>query len=156
MVIREYPASPVIAVGGVVVRGGCDGEVLLIRRAKMPSLGEWSIPGGAVEVGETLRGALRRELLEETGLTVRVGEMVEVLDRILHDQHGRVQFHYVLADFACAVESGDLAPATDVSDARWVARSELHRFGLRPDTLRVIEKGFQRANHSAENTPQSK
>jgi 8-oxo-dGTP diphosphatase len=139
MVVREYPRSPVVAVGGVIVD---DGKVLLIRRAKEPSLGQWSIPGGAVEVGEKLKEALRREIREETGLEVCVGEIVEVLDRIVPDAAGNVEYHYVLVDFACAVESGDLRPSSDVGDARWARRQELPRFGLRPDTLRVIEKAF--------------
>jgi len=139
MIVREYPQSPVVAVGGVVVH---DGQVLLIRRAKEPSLGQWSIPGGAVETGEKLKDALRREILEETGLFVEPGEILEVLDRIVTDARGVVQYHYVLIDFVCSLESGELRPASDVSDARWVARADLGPYGLRPDTLRVIEKGL--------------
>lgn len=137
---REYPQRPVVAVGGVVIENR---KALLIRRAKEPRLGEWSIPGGGVETGETLRDALRREIREETGIAVRVGEILEVLDRILPDSEGRVQYHYVLVDFVCSPEGGELQPASDVSEARWVAREELSQFGLRPDTLRVIEKAFQ-------------
>lgn len=142
MMVREYPTSPVVAVGGVVVR---DGRILLVRRAKEPSLGQWSIPGGAVEVGETLRDALRREILEETGLTVEAGEVLEVLDRVLTDASGNVQFHYVLIDFLCRYQSGQPQPASDVSDACWVTVAELASFRLRPDTLRVILKGVAAA-----------
>ena len=139
---REYPQRPVVAVGGVIIENR---KALLIRRAKEPRLGEWSIPGGAVETGETLRDALRREIREETGLAVRVGEILEVFDRILPDSQGRVQYHYVLVDFVCSAEGGELKAASDVSEACWAARDDLERFGLRPDTLRVIEKAFDAA-----------
>ena len=139
MIPREYPPSPIVAVGGVIVDAG---KVLLVRRAKEPSIGQWSIPGGAVETGETLREALRREIREETGLAVEPCEILEVLDRILTDPQGAVQYHYVLIDFLCRVESGTLRAASDASDARWAARSELAAFNLRPDTLRVVMKGL--------------
>ena len=142
MVIREYPLSPVVAVGGILIeRGG----VLLVRRGQEPLLGQWSIPGGAVEVGEKLKDALGREILEETGLVVRILEMVEVLDRILYDEAGMVHYHYVLVDYLCRVEGGLLQAATDVSEARWVDRKEVPSYGLRPETLRVVEKAFSMA-----------
>ena len=131
MVVREYPQSPVVGVGAVILRNG---KVLLVMRGQEPLLGEWSIPGGAVEPGETLHEALRREILEETGLTVEVGELVEVLDRIIRDEQGRVRYHYVLVDYLCRVKEGRLQPATDVSDARWAPRPELPDFALRPET----------------------
>jgi ADP-ribose pyrophosphatase YjhB (NUDIX family) len=98
-----------------------------------------------VEVGETLAEAVRREIAEETGLTVRVGSIVKVLDRITRDEQKRVQFHYVLVDFLCRVEGGKLRAASDVSEARWVRREELAQYGLRPETLRIIEKGLEEA-----------
>lgn len=142
MIIREYPKSPVVAIGGVILDGS---KVVLVRRGQEPLLGQWSIPGGAVEVGETLAEALRREILEETGLAVRAENVLEVLDRIIRDRNGKVHYHYVLVDYLCFPEAGDLRPATDASEARWADRKELARFELHPQTLRVIEKAFAAA-----------
>ena len=140
---REYPERPMVGVGGVVI----DGErVLLVRRGRQPLKGEWSLPGGLVEVGERLADAVRREIAEETGLTVRVEGIVKMLERITRDQRKRVKYHYVLVDFLCRVEKGDLMAASDVSAARWVGRNELAEFRLRPMTLRVITKAFESAN----------
>jgi ADP-ribose pyrophosphatase YjhB (NUDIX family) len=136
---REYPERPLVGVGGVVIEGG---RVLLVRRAREPLRGQWSLPGGLVEVGERLAEAVRREIAEETGLTVRVEGIVKVLDRITRDARKRVRYHYVLVDFLCRVEGGELRAASDVSEARWVPRDELAQYGLRPATLRVIEKAF--------------
>ena len=105
-------------------------------------MGHWSIPGGAVELGETLQEALRREIQEETGLLVCVGDVVEVLERITRDDQGKVRFHYVLVDYLCRVEGGRLWPATDVSEVCWAHRLKLSAYDLRPETLRVIEKAF--------------
>ncbi|MBI4463983.1 MAG: NUDIX hydrolase [Acidobacteria bacterium] len=136
---REYPEHPLVGVGGVIIE---DGKVLLVRRGSEPLRGEWSLPGGLVEVGEELAEALRREILEETGLVVREGPIVEVLSRILRDEQGRVRFHYVLVDYLCRVQGGQLQAASDATAACWVERSCLHEYGLRPETLRVIEKAF--------------
>ena len=139
MTAREYPERPLAGVGAVIL----DGEkVLLVRRAREPLRGEWSVPGGLVEVGEELTEALRREIREETGLAVRVGPVVEVLDRILRDEQGLVRFHYVLVDYLCRVDGGRLEAASDVSETRWVERSRLGEYGLQPETVRVIEKAF--------------
>jgi 8-oxo-dGTP diphosphatase len=136
---REYPRFPLVGVGALIAEGN---RVVLVRRAKQPSQGEWSIPGGLVDVGETLREAVVREALEETGLLVEPGELVELLERIFRDAEGRVRYHYVLADFLCSVRGGELMAGSDASDVQWVDRANLHEFGLASVTLTVILKGL--------------
>ena len=143
---REYPDAPIAGVGAVIVREGPDGrrEALLIRRGQEPLKGEWSLPGGAVELGETLQAAICREVLEETGLTVEVVDTVLVFDRISRDDEGRVRYHYVLVDFLCRITGGSLACATDAVDARWAGADDLE--GLTPLTVEVIHKAFGAAS----------
>ena len=116
-------------------------RVLLIQRGHAPLKGEWSLPGGALEVGETLEEGIRREVFEETGLMVEPVTVVEVLDRISRDADGRVQYHYVLIDFLCRVVGGGLACATDAAAARWAACDELD--AVAPFTIAVIRKAFE-------------
>ncbi len=137
---REYPERPIVGVGGILLEGS---RILLVRRGAEPLRGEWSIPGGAVEVGEPLAEALAREMLEETGLRVQILHLVEVLDRILLGDDGRVRYHYVLLDYLCRPVGGELRAGSDASEARWVDRSELDHYGLRPETRQVIEKAFR-------------
>ena len=138
---REYPDAPIAGVGAVIVR---DKQVLLIRRAHEPLKGEWSLPGGAVELGETLEAAIRREVLEETGLVVEVLDTVKAFDRISRDDTGRVRYHYVLIDFLCRVTGGSLACATDAIEARWATATELD--GLTSLTVEVIIRALQMAS----------
>ena len=139
--MKPYPDRPVIGVGAVVLDGD---RVLLIKRGHAPLKGQWSLPGGSVEVGETLEQAIAREVLEETGLTVDVGPMVEVLDRISRDIDGRVDHHFVLVDFVCRPSGGVLRSASDAEDAAWVPLSGLAPYGVAPVTVTVIQKAASR------------
>ena len=148
---REYPEAPIAGVGAVIVREARDRsqQVLLIRRAQEPLKGEWSLPGGAVELGETLEEAVCREVLEETGLAVETIDVVQAFDRISRDADGRVRYHYVLVDFLCRVNAGAPAPeavvcATDALEARWAGPDDLA--GLTPLTLDVIRKAWRMAS----------
>ncbi len=135
---RLYPARPIVGVGGVII---ADGHVVLIKRRYEPLAGQWSLPGGSLEVGESLADGACRELREETGLVVDVGPIVEVFDRILRDDDGRVRYHFVLVDFLCRPIGGTLEAADDVSDARWVPLDGLSPYGLTGKAASVIELG---------------
>ena len=141
---REYPDRPIVGVGAVIVD---QGRVLLSRRGSPPLQGQWSLPGGVVELGETLRTAVERESLEETGLIVEALEVLEVFDRIIPGSDGRTQFHYVLVDFLCSVKGGDLRAGDDVSEVAWAREEELGTFKLEKPALQVIAKAFQRQSH---------
>ena len=124
---REYPEAPIVGVGGVIFR---DSSVLLVKRGQEPGKGLWSLPGGAVELGETLTHALKREIIEETSLNIEVGGLIRLLDRIVHDRQKRVQYHYVIVDYWGWMVSGKLSPASDVSDARFVTPNQLKKMGV--------------------------
>jgi 8-oxo-dGTP diphosphatase len=167
---REYPESPLVGVGAVIVarnhhdasREPDQGEprVLLIRRGTAPLLGEWSLPGGLLECGETLREAVAREAFEETGLVVEPTEMLGVYERIIRGDSRRgddgrgheirdnavgVRYHYVLIDFLCWPVSGDLKAGSDAADVRWFTPEELPALNLAHDTNDVVRKGLARA-----------
>lgn len=139
---REYPEAPIVGVGAVVIDGT---KVLLVRRGQEPLKGEWSLPGGALELGETLQQGVVREVLEETGLMVAPGGIIEILDRITPDEtSGRVRYHYVLIDFVCHVTGGALCAGTDAEEVRWVEQNQLQNaYRLAPITGVVIEKAFR-------------
>jgi 8-oxo-dGTP diphosphatase len=139
MVKRDYPEHPIIGVGAVIVHNG---RVLLVRRASEPLRGEWSVPGGMLELGEKLRDGVCREVEEETGLKVESGEVLEVFDSIFTDTLGRTQYHYVLIDYLCRPLSGEARAGSDVSDVRWVAPEALGAMGLRESIEQVVRKGL--------------
>jgi 8-oxo-dGTP diphosphatase len=136
---RDYPERPIIGVGAVIVK---DDHVLLVRRATEPLKGEWSVPGGALELGEKLRDGAAREALEETGLLVEAGEVLDVFDSIFTDADGRTQFHYVLIDFLCRPVAGEAVAGSDVSEVRWVTESDVSGMGLRDSAAQVVLKGL--------------
>jgi mutator protein MutT len=138
--LRTYPDRPIVAVGAVILDHGC---VLLIQRGQEPLKGAWSLPGGAVEVGETLADALVREVREETALEVVVGRVLEVLDSIRRDLDGRPEYHYIIIDYACTVRSGASRAAacgTDAADVCWVPLDDLDRYQITATALSVIQK----------------
>ena len=119
--------------------------MVLVRRRQPPLAGEWSLPGGAVELGETLEQAITRELLEEIGLHVRVGPVVDVFDRITRDETGQVQYHYVLVDYLCWPEGGALAAGSDVGEVTWAHPAEFEQYGLTNAVLSVIDRALRTA-----------
>ena len=137
---RAYPDRPFIGVGAVIVQ---DGRVLLVQRRSEPLAGRWSLPGGAVELGETLEAAVIREMREETGLEVQVGPVIEVLDRITHDDAGRVHYHYVLVDYLCWPLRGRLLAASDVLDAVFAEPDRLETYALGETAVGVIARAMQ-------------
>jgi 8-oxo-dGTP diphosphatase len=142
---REYPERPVVGIGGVIIE---EGRAVLIRRGSEPLRGHWSIPGGTLEVGESLQQGVARELLEETGLQVRVLDMIEAFDRIFPgepDEAGQARgprFHYVIVDYLCERVSGEARAGSDVTDVAFSTEDELEKFQLTETATRVLRKAF--------------
>ncbi len=136
---REYPEHPIMGVGGVIFH---DQSVLLVRRNQEPAIGQWSLPGGAVELGETLNEALKREIQEEVSIKIEIGGLVRVLDRIIYDQEKRIRFHYVIADYWGWMVSGEPHPASDISDARFVSLGQVQKMGVHKEVEETILMGF--------------
>jgi len=139
---REHPKQPLVGVGALIVEGG---RVVLIKRGKAPLLGEWSIPGGMLELGETLRQGAEREALEETGLVVRATELLGVFDRVVRDSNGTITYHYVLIDFLCERVSGELHAGADAADAQWFTPDDVAKLPLAEDTAGVIRAALAKA-----------
>ena len=137
---REYPSRPIVGIGIVVLRprDGGGAEVLLVRRGKPPNIGAWTLPGGAQELGETAIEAARRELLEETRLTVGALHLAANVDNIQRDAEGRIRYHYTIIDFAARWEGGEAIAGSDVSEATWAPLDGLEAFSLWHEAHRVI------------------
>jgi ADP-ribose pyrophosphatase YjhB (NUDIX family) len=135
---------PVVAVGVLLL----DGEhVLLVKRARPPSVGRWTVPGGKVELGESLEAAAARELGEETGLSAELGPIVEVLDRVVRAPDGRIEYHYVILDFLGSAPAGKLRAGSDSAEARWVALDELASLDTTDGLLPVIRRAIEMRDH---------
>jgi ADP-ribose pyrophosphatase YjhB (NUDIX family) len=134
-----HPGRPIVGVGAVVVH---ESRVLLVKRGHAPLKGEWNLPGGALELGETLVAAVAREVLEETGLRVDVGPVVEILDHIQRDEDGGVEYHHVIVDYKCRSTSDHLERGSDADDVRWVELSELGALGVTPAAIAVVRKAL--------------
>ena len=137
---REYPQHPLVGVGGLVWRSD---RILLVRRNRPPKAGEWSLPGGMLEVGETLQQGVAREVMEETGCEVAVGAVVATIDLITRDDDGRVHYHYVLIDLLAEWISGEGRPNDESSDLAWATLAELPEYHLWAETERVIRLSAQ-------------
>ncbi|MBI3456888.1 MAG: NUDIX hydrolase [Candidatus Rokubacteria bacterium] len=141
--MREYPAAPLVGVGAVIVDGA---RVLLVRRGRPPALGKWSLPGGLVQVGESVEAAAQREVAEECGLAVRLRGLVGYVDRIVRDAAGRVQYHYVLLDFLATPADGEAGTACAGSDAdavRWCTLPELVTLDVTEGVEAMIRRAFE-------------
>jgi len=137
-VTREYPDYPRVGVGAVILH---EDKVLLVRRGQSPSFGKWSLPGGLVELGESTREAIAREIMEECGIGIRVVDVAGVLDRVVHDDAGRVRYHYVLVDYLAYPESLDVVAGSDAGDAQWFEIERVAELDTTQGLLDMIRRG---------------
>ena len=144
---REYPLRPILAVGTIVVRGG---HVLLARRGKPPGQGKWSVPGGAVDVGESLEDAARREVREECGIEVELTDTIEVIQRVTRDDGQRVRFHYVIVDYLARWVAGEPRPSAEASEVSWFRPEEFDGLEMTAGTAEVIRRMLARAGAASE------
>jgi ADP-ribose pyrophosphatase YjhB (NUDIX family) len=139
---RQYPDRPILGVGALIFRAD---RILLVERGQEPLKGLWSLPGGVVEVGETLEQAVRREIREETNLEIEILEVLEIFERIMRDAAGRPEYHYVLVDYLCRAREGAAQAASDAANLVWTTLADLPTLTLTEGTLPVIQKGFDAA-----------
>ena len=139
---REYPQAPIVGVGAIIIK---DRRVLLVCRANEPNRGQWSIPGGTVELGETLAQAAAREVWEECQIEVEAGDVVATFDLIRRDEQGRIRFHYVLLDLVARYAGGQPVAGTDALEVRWASAGELDQLDIIPRLVPVIRKALDQA-----------
>jgi len=138
-VAREYPDRPVVGVGAVIVQ---DGKALVVKRAHEPRRGEWSLPGGLLELGESLTDAIRREVKEETGLDVEIGPVIETFDRVHRDPDGRIRYHFVIVDYVCWPVGGEARAGSDAEAIAWVTAADVEEYHVNAHARAVIERGL--------------
>jgi 8-oxo-dGTP diphosphatase len=144
---REYPERPIVAVGGIIFH---EDTVLLVKRNREPAMGQWSLPGGAVELGESLEEALKREIHEEVSIKIGIGGLVKLVERVVHDQKRRVRFHYVIADYWGWKVSGQPHAASDISDARFVTLKEARKLGIHKEVEGTIVMAMKMKDEKTE------
>ena len=135
-----YPDQPRVAVGAIVFEKE---RVLLVRRGQPPAKGLWAIPGGKIELGETLQEAAEREIREETGINIRAGDPVFTFDMVDRDDIGRIRFHYVIVDLIADYIDGELRSGDDALEARWVSPEEMNKMNISTVTLKVLKQFFR-------------
>lgn len=136
---NDTPGHPALAVGAVVFK---DRHILLVKRKNAPAKGMWTIPGGRVELGETLKQAAAREILEETGIRIKAGKPVYSFEVIERDKTGTIRFHYYIVDLACEYESGRIKPGDDAVDAQWISEKELNRLQINPEARKLLRQKY--------------
>ena len=136
---KDTPDNPVLAVGAVVFK---EQRVLLVKRGNPPAKGMWAIPGGSVKLGETLKQAAAREILEETGIRIKAGKPVYSFEVIERDKTGTIRFHYYIVDLACEYEGGEIKPGDDAVDAQWIGEKDLNHFQINPETRKLLHQQY--------------
>lgn len=151
---RAYPERPIVAVGAAVCRGE---HVLVVQRGREPSLGRWTLPGGVVDLGECMRDAAAREVREECGIEVEIGEAVAILDNIVHDEDGTVRYHYAIVDFAARYLGGELAPNEELTGAAWITPAQFDPYDVAPKARAALREALRllRETQAVEDLPRS-
>jgi 8-oxo-dGTP diphosphatase len=144
---REYPSQPVAGIGAVIMH---DGKILLVKRGSEPGKGKWSIPGGIVELGETVKETTVREVKEETGLDVEVGDLIDVVNNLETDEKGRLRYHFIIIDFLASLKEGSLKAGSDIIEAKWVRLAQVEKSDLTRTFREFFERNRQILQHASD------